>query len=89
VLKDVCDSNGNHPNLPPRGTETNEPVDAKFGKGDNVEEGTHHAKYHGRRFSGAGSAYGQNITCLDFFVRFFSSMDLQNTSSPEYCSAVS
>ena len=51
MLKAVCDSNGNPPTLPPRGTETNEPIDAKFGRGDYVGEGTHHAKYHGRRFS--------------------------------------
>ena len=69
VLKAVCDSNGKPPTLPPRGTETNEPIDAKFSRGDYVGQGTNHAKYHGRRFSGAGSAYGQSIT----------SMDLQNT----------
>jgi hypothetical protein len=71
VLKAVCDSNGKPPTLPPRGTETNEPIDAKFGRGDDVGEGTHHAKYHGRRFSGAGSAYGQNITSFDFFLKRF------------------
>ena len=79
-LKAVCDSNGKPPNLPPRGTETNEPIDAKFGRGNKVGEGTHHAKYHGRRYSGAGSVYGQNITSLDFFFTFFfSSTDLQTT----------
>ena len=73
MLKAVCDSNGKPQTLPPRGTETNEPIDAKFGRGDYVGEGNHHAKYHGRRFSGAGSAYGQIITTFDFFffVRFF------------------
>ena len=71
VLKAVCDSNGKPPNLPPCGTETNQPIDAKFGRGDYVGQGTHYAKYHGRRFSGAGSAYGQNITSLDFFFVFF------------------
>ena len=38
VLKVVCDSNGNPPTLPSRGTETNEPIDAKFGRGDYVGE---------------------------------------------------
>ena len=47
----VCDSNRKPPNLSPRGTETNEPIDAKFGRGDYVGEGTQYAKYHGRRFS--------------------------------------
>ena len=73
MLKAVCDSNGKPPTLPPRGTETNELIDAKFGRGDYVGEGTHHAKYHGRRFSGAASAYGQNITSsvvLFLFLRF-------------------
>ena len=71
MLKAVCDSNGKPSNLPPRGTETNEPIDAKFGRGDKVGEGTHHAKYHGRRFSGAGSAYCQIITTFDSFYLYF------------------
>ena len=71
VLKAVCDSNGKPPNIPPRGTENNEPIDAKFSKGDNAGQGTNHAKYHGRRFSGAGSAYGQIITCLVVFLNVF------------------
>ena len=68
MLKAVCDSNGKPPTLPPRGPETNEPIYAKFSRGDYFGQGTNHAKYHGRRFSGAGSAYGQSITCLVVFV---------------------
>ena len=40
----------------------------QFGTVYCVGENTHNAIYLGRRFFGAGSAYGQSITCLVVFV---------------------